>query len=227
MFTGIIEEVGVIGRVERHVPAGLPRTGREALDLSIRIVILAKAVLEDLKVGDSLSVDGVCLTTAQLSATEIMLDVSPQTLRVSTLGDAKVGDGVNLERAMRLGDRLGGHWVSGHADGVGCIRERQVGGDSCVLRIEAPPEVLRYCVKKGSIAVDGVSLTIHDLTEKDLTATIIPHTAKATTLGLKGVMARVNLESDIIGKYVERLVCREEASQPKIDVEYLRKHRLI
>lgn len=215
MFTGIIEELGVVKQIDRQK--------------TVRLTILAKTVLEGLKIGDSLTVNGVCLTVVGFNTTEMIVEVSPETLGVTSLGSLKVGDGVNLERAMRLNDRLGGHLVTGHVDGVGRIKERRPEGESSALCIEAPPDVLNYCVKKGSIAVDGVSLTINDLTQKDFVVMIIPHTAKATTLGLKGIGDAVNLEVDLIGKYVERFLHREETgpAAPKIDIEYLRKHNLL
>jgi riboflavin synthase len=215
VFTGIIEELGVVKQIDRQN--------------LVRLTILAKTVLESLKIGDSVTVNGVCLTVVSFDTAEMLVEISPETLGVSSLGSLKVGDGINLERAMRLNDRLGGHLVTGHVDGVGRIRERRPEGDSSILRIEAPAEVLRYCVKKGSIAVDGVSLTVNDLTDKDFVVTVIPHTAKVTTLGLKGIGDAVNLEVDLIGKYVERLL-RQEGAKPmmeRIDVEYLRKHNLL
>ncbi len=215
MFTGIIEELGVVKQIDRQK--------------LVRVTILAKTVLEDLKIGDSITVNGACLTVVSFNTSEMMVEISPETLEVTSLGSLKIGDGVNLERAMRLNDRLGGHLVTGHVDGVGRIRERRPEGDSSVLRIETPVEVLRYCIKKGSIAVDGVSLTINDLTDKDFVVTVIPYTAKATTLGLKGIGDTVNLEVDLIGKYVERFL-RQGGTQPameRIDIEYLRKHNLL
>lgn len=216
MFTGIIEELGVVKQIERQ----------KAL---MRVAILAKAVLEDLKVGDSLTVNGACLTVVDFSDADLTVELSPETLTVTHLGSLKVGDGVNLERAMQLNDRLGGHLVSGHVDGVGRIRKRELQGDTYVMSIEAPPEVLRYCVKKGSVAVDGVSLTINEVTDREFTVSIIPHTARVTTLGMKQVGDYVNLEGDLIGKYIERLL-RHDAPKPgveKIDIEYLRKHHLL
>ncbi|MGH7274057.1 MAG: riboflavin synthase [Nitrospiria bacterium] len=215
MFTGIIEELGVVKQIERQQ--------------TVRFTVLAKTVLEDLRIGDSLTVNGVCLTVVGFNTLEITVEISPETLEVTSLGAVKVGDGVNLERAMRLSDRLGGHLVSGHVDGVGRIRDRRLEGDTYVLCIEAPPDVLRYCVKKGSIAVDGISLTINDLTDRDFTVTIIPHTAKVTTLGLKGVGEGVNLETDLIGKYIEHFLRHEEPKQSegRIDIEYLRRHKLL
>lgn len=216
MFTGIIEEIGVV-----------KETRRLGDGQTLRLGLMAGVVTEDLKTGDSLSVDGCCLTVSGLSEAEVVMTVSPETLRLTTLGGVKVGDGVNLERAMRLGDRLGGHWVSGHVDGVGHVRERKKVSDALALRIEAPSEVLRYCVRKGSVAVDGISLTVNDVGEKDFSVMLIAHTAEVTTLGVKGVGAAVNLEGDILGKYVERLLLREPAAPPRIDVEYLRRRDLI
>ena len=193
MFTGIIEEMGVIQAVERSLQA-------------VRMRILAKTILEELEVGDSVTVNGVCLTASLVTEIDFSVDLSPETLRGANLGALKIGDPVNLERAMRIMDRIGGHLVSGHVEGVGVIRERRQEGNAVILRVEAPPHVLKYCVLKGSIAVDGVSLTINDLNDRGFTVSIIPHTAQVTTIGLKEVGATVNLESDLIGKYVERLL---------------------
>jgi len=157
-------------------------------------------------------------------------DVSPETAKVTTLGSLKAGDPVNLERAMRLGDRLGGHLVTGHVDAIGTIRARVQEGDALQLTIEASRELLRYCVPKGSVTVDGISLTLNEVTDRGFSVTIIPHTAKVTTLGIKQVGDAVNLEADLVGKYVERLFPgHESGSQPaiQIDKEYLQKRGLI
>jgi len=195
----------------------------------VRLTLLAKTILDDLKIGDSITVNGVCLTVVSFNDQEMMMEVSPETLSATNLGALKVGDGVNLERSLRLNDRLGGHLVSGHVDGVGRIREKKVEGENYLLSIEPPQDVLRYCVKKGSIAVDGISLTINDVTEKDFTVSVIPHTAKVTTLGLKAKGDPVNLEADLIAKYVERLLHPGESkiTGDKIDIEFLRKNNLL
>lgn len=193
MFTGMIEEMGVVKAIDRNIQ-------------SIRLTLLAKTVLEELEIGDSVTINGVCTTATALGEGSFTVDLSPETARVTTLGGLKAGDPVNLERAMRIMDRIGGHLVSGHVEGVGVIRERKQEENAIVLAIEAPSEVLKYCIKKGSIAVDGVSLTINSLTDRGISVSIIPHTAKVTTLGLKETGAPVNLESDLIGKYVERLL---------------------
>src|SRR5581483_3340100 len=199
MFTGIIEEMGVIQEVERS-----PQ--------SFRFKILAKAVLEELEEGDSITVNGVCLTAVAPGVADFTADVSPETVRVTNLGGLKAGDPVNLERAMRIMDRIGGHLVSGHVEGVGQIRERRQEGNAILLTVDAPSAILKYCIRKGSIAVDGVSLTINDLTERSFSVSVIPHTAAVTTLGLKGIGEAVNLESDLIGKYIERLLKGGDAS---------------
>lgn len=216
MFTGIIEEMGVIQEIDRSLQ-------------SVRLKILAKAVLEELVVGDSITVNGVCLTAAAVAEAGFIVDVSPETARVTNLGMLKVGEPVNLERAMRIMDRIGGHLVSGHVEGVGMLRERRQEGNAAVLSIEAPSNILRYCILKGAIAVDGISLTINELTDRAFSVSIIPHTAQVTTLGLKSAGATVNLESDLIGKYVERLLRGGESSsgEGKIDREYLQRRGYI
>jgi riboflavin synthase len=197
MFTGIIEEIGVVKTIDRNIQ-------------SIRLTLFAKAVLEEFEIGDSVTVNGVCTTATALIESGFTVDLSPETARVTTLGGLKAGDPVNLERAMRIMDRIGGHLVSGHVEGVGVIRDRKQEENAIILTIEAPADILKYCIKKGSIAVDGVSLTINSLTDRSVTVSIIPHTAKVTTLGLKEIGAPVNLESDLIGKYVERLIGSKE-----------------
>jgi len=218
MFTGIVEEMGVAKAFE-HSPSGT------------RLTILASTILDDLAVGASVSVDGVCLTVVARNDQEFSVNVSPETLSVTTLGKLAAGGPVNLERAMRINERIGGHLVAGHVDSVGTIRDRRQEGNAIVLTIEAPTEVLRYCVSKGSITVDGISLTINEVSERSVTVAIIPHTAKVTTLGLKHPGDPVNLESDLIGKYVERLLQEREQLPPKsapvIDREYLQKRGLL
>ena len=193
MFTGIVEELGVLRSVRR---------GSD----SARLVIGAEKILEDVRVGDSIAVNGVCLTAVSFTGREFAADVMAETLAKTNLGLLKPGDLVNLERALRLGDRLGGHLVTGHIDGVGRIKRRREQDIAVLLEIEAPPEVMRYVVKKGSVAVDGVSLTVADVGRQGFLVSLIPHTAGQTTLGAKRPGETVNLEADIIGKYVERLL---------------------
>jgi riboflavin synthase len=217
MFTGIVEEMGAITALEKTL-AGT------------RLTILASTVMGDLKIGDSVNVNGTCLTVVSRSERDFSVEVSPETLSVTTLSSFPVGMPVNLERAMKLNERIGGHLVAGHVDGVGVIRSRHQDANAIVFTIEAPPNILRYCVAKGSVTVDGISLTINDVSEKGFSVTIIPHTAKVTTLGLKQINDTVNLESDLIGKYVERLLQeRGQLSKPtiRIDTDYLQKRGLI
>ncbi|TLY28442.1 MAG: riboflavin synthase [Nitrospirae bacterium] len=218
MFTGIVEEMGVVKALE-HNPKGT------------RLTILASTILDDLAVGASVSIDGACLTVVALNDQEFSVDVSPETLSATTLGKLAAGGPVNLERALRINERIGGHLVAGHVEGVGSIRDRRQEGNAILLTIEAPKEVLRYCVSKGSITVDGISLTINEVSERSFTVAIIPHTAKVTALGLKHPGDPVNLESDLIGKYVERLLQARDhlppQQSPAIDRDYLRKRGLL
>jgi riboflavin synthase len=192
VFTGIIEELG-------HVMDVLPVEG------GTRLRISAPGVLEDLRVGDSIAHDGVCLTVTSIEASCYCVELVAETLARSTLGDLRAGDVVNIERPLRMADRLGGHLVQGHVDAVGTISSRAPDGDGLHLRIRVPEGVLRYAVEKGSIAVDGISLTVTRVDEEILEVAIIPHTAKMTTLGRKEPGSRVNIEVDVIAKYLEKL----------------------
>ena len=218
MFSGIVEELGVVKTFERNLGGA-------------RLSIFADVTLDDLNLGESVSVSGVCLTAADINDRDFVVDVSVETLNVTNLGGLAAGAAVNLERAMKLNERIGGHLVSGHVDGVGILRERQQDGNSIILTFEVPESILRYCIQKGSITVDGVSLTINHVSDKTVSVAIIPHTAKMTTLGLKQPGDSVNLESDLIGKYVERLM--QNAGQlskppaPVIDRDYLQKRGLL
>ena len=217
MFSGIVEEMGVV----KSLVHGLDGT---------RLSILAGTVLKDLQLGESVSVSGACLTAAEVGETDFAVDVSVETLGVTTLGTLTAGAAVNLERALKLTDRLGGHLVTGHVDGTGILRERTQAGNTLLLALEVPEPMLRYCIPKGSITVDGVSLTINGVSENGVSVAIIPHTAKVTTLGIKQPGDAVNLESDLIGKYVERLLQNSgklpEKAAPVIDRDYLQKRGL-
>jgi len=193
MFTGIIEEMG---RVEAFIAQGE----------TFRLTIGADLVMADLQAGESVTINGACMTVLDLSEKGFSCDVSPETRRLTNLGTLQVGDRVNLERAMRLNDRLGGHMVSGHVEGLGKIVAKIPAENAVFITIEAPTEVLKYSVPKGSIALDGVSMTVNTLSETTLTICVIPHTAEMTTLGFKEVGAILNLESDLIGRYVARLL---------------------
>ena len=218
MFSGIVEEMGAISILNKSL-AGT------------RLTIMASTILSDLVIGASVSVNGTCLTVTARTELNFSVDVSPETLQITTLGSLASGSPVNLERAMKLNDRIGGHMVSGHVDGIGVLRTRHQDGNASVLEIEAPKDILRLCVPKGSITVDGISLTINGVTEKSFLVSIIPHTAKMTTLGLKQVGDQVNLESDLLGKYVERLLQERgilpSKPAPVIDTDYLKRRGLI
>lgn len=218
MFSGIAEEMGVVKAFDRGLAGA-------------KVSILASTVLQELRVGESVSVSGVCLTAADIGERDFSVDISTETLQVTTMGMLAVGAPVNLERAMKLNERIGGHLVTGHVDGVGIIRDRHQDGNTILMTIEGPEEILRYCIQKGSITVDGVSLTINQISDKALAVALIPHTAKVTTLGVKGPGDSVNLESDLIGKYVERLLQASghlpQKPAPVIDRDYLQKRGLI
>ena len=194
MFTGIVEELGTI-------------RGVTPVETGARLQIEAKTVREDVQIGDSISMNGCCLTVVGLDEVSYQVDVVEETLRITCLGSLRVGDRVNLERSVRLADRLGGHLVQGHVDGVGTLFSCASAADgSLVVRINAPAEVLRYVVYKGSIAVDGISLTIAAIDSTSFSIALIPHTQDVTTLGFRQPGDKVNLEVDIIAKYIEKLL---------------------
>lgn len=211
MFTGIVEELGTLRRSERG-------------PISARLHIEARTVTAGVHLGDSIAVNGVCLTVAEFGARRFVADVMAETLNRTNLGELRPGDRVNLERAMRLGDRLGGHLVSGHVDGVGYIVSREPHGIALVFRIRAPEAVMRYVIEKGSVAVDGISLTVVDLDRESFRVSIIPHTAEMTTLGLKKADDRVNLEADMIAKYVEKMLGVRRENGGKLDTDLLARH---
>ena len=213
MFTGIIEELGTVERVTR---------GRVSAVIAIR----AEHILSDLKIGDSVAVNGVCLTATGLTGHGFTADVMHETLDRSALAGLGPGSRVNLERAMAANGRFGGHIVAGHVDGVGTIAAIEKDDNAIWFTITAPAQVLRYVVEKGSIAIDGISLTVARV-ETDLFAvSVIPHTAAVTLLGQRRTGDRVNLESDLVGKYVERLLrpAPEEKGQSRLTMEFLTQH---
>lgn len=213
MFTGIIEEIGVLRSMKRGPD-------------SAQLVIEAEKVLKDSQVGDSIAVNGVCLTAVHFDNHQFTADVMAETLAKTNLGLLHSGDKVNLERALRLGDRLGGHLVSGHIDGVGTITRQERHDIATLVTVRAPEEIMRYIIKKGSVAIDGTSLTVVDLEKEYFQVSLIPHTAHATVLGLKRAGDTVNLEADIIGKYVEKLVSpKEDAGQEsRVNMSFLAEH---
>lgn len=210
MFTGIIEEIGKIQGIQH---------GSQSAVLSIQ----CKKVLEGTQVGDSIAVNGVCLTVTELGKDGYHADVMAETLRRSSLGALRSGSRVNLERAMAADGRFGGHIVAGHIDGTGKIEEIRRDETAVWYRVSAEPEVLRYIVEKGSITIDGISLTVAAVSENDFQVSIIPHTQANTILADRVVGDIVNLETDIIGKYVEKLLTgsNPEEKKSKITMEFL------
>ena len=189
MFSGIIEEIGQVVHVE----------SREGLRV---LTIRAHIVLEDTRVGDSIAVNGVCMTVTAITPTTFAVEAVPETLRRTNLGRLQVGHPVNLERSLAVGDRIGGHFIQGHVDDVGIVREQRSEGESVVMRFSASEQVMRYVVPKGFIAIDGVSLTVVEREEDNFTVAFIPHTLNHTIAGAYQVGTVVNLEADILGKYV-------------------------
>ncbi|MCX7816322.1 MAG: riboflavin synthase [Syntrophales bacterium] len=215
MFTGIIQNLGKVKQLSKQ--------GEGA-----RIVIKTNLNLEDLKIGDSIAVDGVCLTITRVSVNEFTADVSAETLNRTTLGNLKLESLVNLEKPLRPTDFLGGHFVLGHVDGIGYIKIKETKVSSTVIAIETKNELMRYIVEKGSIAVDGVSLTVNRVLDNCFYVNIIPHTASVTTLTMKKIGDQVNIETDIIGKYIEKFVSlKEKTKEERITLEFLQKHGFV
>lgn len=229
MFTGLVEEVAIVQKINHR-------------QHSAHLHIAANKVLEGARLGDSIAVNGACLTVVDFSASGFTADAVPETMRKTNLGHLHPGDRVNVERALQLGARLGGHMVAGHVDGVGVIRAREGEGIATVFTIDAAADLLRYVVDKGSICVNGVSLTVMDSTVNSFRLSIIPHTGTHTTLMQAKVGDIVNLECDLIAKYVEKMlfhtggqqtsnqtinggqVGSSKVSGSRVDLDYLRQH---
>lgn len=202
MFTGIIEEIGTV--------ANIKHTG-ESFVLSID----AKKVLTDVRLGDSIAVNGVCLTVTSFSSSRFTVDVMPETVKATSLKTVKRGSKVNLERAMAAGGRFGGHFVAGHVDGIGVLKGKKQFENAVYYEIETDDELLKYIILKGSVAVDGTSLTVFGISEDSFTLSLIPHTLSKTVLGFKGTGDIVNIECDMIGKYVGHFLNNQAAAAPK------------
>ena len=213
MFTGIVEELAQIKSIE-------PKSK------GIRYAISSEVVVDDLKIGDSISVNGVCLTIVKRGKDSFCMDLVEETLNKSNLGELKVGDSVNLERAMKVSDRLGGHIVQGHVETLGVILEKQMQDEEAILSVGLDPEWMRFCIPKGSITLDGVSLTIARINGNIIEIALIPHTLENTTLGIKGKSETLNIETDIIGKYIDRLLSFD-AEEEIIDTNILKAIRNI
>ena len=217
MFTGIIEEVGTLLATRKA-------------SKSESLTIEAPYVLQDAKVGDSIAVNGICLTATSISGNTFTADVMAETMRRTSLGTLHTGSKVNLERAMAAGGRFGGHIVSGHIDGTGTIANMEREENAVWVTIETTPQIMKYIIEKGSIAIDGISLTVAKVTAQDFSVSIIPHTAAQTTLSQRKVGDIVNLENDVIGKYVEKLLrpaeapTKPETKDSSITMDFLEKY---
>ena len=213
MFTGIIEEVGIINKIADK-PSGL------------EFNVSAKKIMDDLKIGDSIAVNGVCLTVVKNTANSFSLDLVRETLEKSNLGDMVKGDSVNLERALKVNGRFGGHIIQGHVETLGVILDKRQQNDNVVLSVGLNPEWMRFCIPKGSIALDGISLTISRIEANMVDVSLIPYTLQHTTLGAKSKSDTLNIETDIIGKYVNNLLSLDE-DDPEIDLGIMRAIRHI
>lgn len=225
MFTGLIQDVG-------EVQALVARAGRTRLTIGLRPGRPRAIVAEQLALGESVAVDGCCLTVVERGGAAFSVEVSPESIARTSIGSYRPGTKVNLEQALRLSDRLGGHLVLGHVDGVGKLVSRGQAGDFWALEFEAPPEVAPWLLPKGSVAIDGISLTVNELKPAGGGAVrfevmVIPETQEGTALGEKAAGSPVNLEGDVIGKYVGHLLGHAgqlPAGAARIDVEFLRRH---
>ncbi len=222
MFTGIVEALGTIKNI-RHLSEGAT------------LEIQAAELLTDAEIGDSIAVDGACLTIRTLTSESFAADISAETLRRTTLGERKVGEQVNLERSLRLSDRLGGHLVLGHVDEVATISAWRDEGDASLMRVTMSSNIRRYIAYKGSVTVDGISLTVSDVQADTFEVALIPHTKQVTTLGAKRTGANVNLEVDIVARYIETLLNNrtseenwaEQPASETLNLSFLAKHGYI
>ena len=212
MFTGIVEEVGQVKAI-----------GNGTLQIQ------ATKVLEDVKLGDSIAVNGICLTVTGFNSHSFQADVMPETIKRTSLGELKLGSPVNLERALTLSSRLGGHIVSGHIDGTGRIVSLKEDKNAILMKIQADGAILRYIVEKGSVALDGISLTVAQVDSRDFTVSLIPHTRQVTNLSVKGEGSLINIENDVVGKYVAKLLqpageSADVAAKSSITMDFLKEN---
>lgn len=212
MFTGIVEEVGQVKAIGNGT-----------------LKIQATKVLEDVKLGDSIAVNGICLTVTGFNSHSFQADVMPETIKRTSLGELKLGSPVNLERALTLSSRLGGHIVSGHIDGTGRIVSLKEDKNAILMKIQADGAILRYIVEKGSVALDGISLTVAQVDSRDFTVSLIPHTRQVTNLSVKGEGSLINIENDVVGKYVAKLLqpadeSVDAAAQSSITMDFLKEN---
>lgn len=217
MFTGLIEDVGSIVDIGKR-------------GTSFFLTIDSHFELDQRDIGASIAVEGICLTVVKVERRRFMVEVSPETLSRTTLRDRTHGDPVNLERALRLSDRLGGHLVSGHIDGIGVIKNIKKEENALIITLSTTADIARYLVVKGSVAVDGISLTINEVRDTEFSVSIIPHTAEVTTLGRRKIGDQLNIETDLIGKYVEKFLradsqgADKEQERSTLDEDFLKEH---
>lgn len=210
MFTGIVEDIGAVKTLQNNRK-------------SMEITVVSPKMVADVKLGDSIAVNGVCLTVTYFNEQELTMDVMPETVKATNLQQLTVGDPVNLERAMPANGRFGGHFVSGHVDGVGKILRKRPLANAVYIDIELSEELTSYCMPKGSITIDGISLTLFHVEQNSVTISLIPHTYKETILGMKSVGASVNIETDLVGKYIIHQLKRGQGTSA-ITRDYLAKH---
>ncbi len=210
MFTGIIEDIGTVKTLQND---------RQ----SMKITVTSSKIVSDVKLGDSIAVNGVCLTVTQYNEQEVTMDVMPETVKATNLQQLVVGNAVNLERAMPANGRFGGHFVSGHVDGVGKILRKRPMANAVYIDIALSEQLTSYCIPKGSITIDGTSLTLFYVDKNSVTVSLIPHTYEETVLGIKNVGALVNIETDLVGKYIMHQLQRGQQTSA-ITKDYLAKH---
>ena len=210
MFTGIIEDIGTVKTLQ---------SDRRSMEMTV----ISPKIVADVKLGDSIAVNGVCLTVTHYNDQELTMDVMPETVKATNLQQLTVGNAVNLERAMPANGRFGGHFVSGHVDGVGKILRKRPMANAVYIEIELSEDLTSYCIPKGSITIDGTSLTLFHVEKNSVTVSLIPHTYKETVLGIKNVGALVNIETDLVGKYIIHQLKGSQQSST-ITKDYLAKH---
>ena len=210
MFTGIIEDLGKVKAIA---------SGKESMRLTIEL----NKITEDIGLGDSIAINGVCLTVVEFTTIHFTVDVMPETVKATNIQTLQVGSAVNLERAVASNGRFGGHFVSGHIDGTGMIIRKRKVENAVYIDIGIEKELSKYCVHKGSVAIDGISLTIFDVRPTQITVSIIPHTYTETVLGLKKERDIVNIENDLLGKYVFQFV-QQNQEKPSITMDFLKSH---
>ena len=213
MFTGIIEETGTIKSIQWGSKSAI-------------LTIGASKILNDVKIGDSINTNGACLTVTSFNSQEITVDVMAETMRRTTLYTLSIGSKVNLERALKVNDRLGGHIVSGHIDGTGTIINIKKEDNAVWITIKTNPEILKYIIKKGSVTIDGISLTVAEINNEIFLVSIIPHTGLQTTLLTKHINDKVNIECDQVGKYIEKFILnqKDKNQHSSIDMEFLKEN---